>query len=216
MIEKRFLLVPLFLAGMAGAFGCRRPAEEGARPAGAETPRKGGAVAVGWTADIAGLNELIIPSSNANNDVLFHIFDHLIEEQPDFAEHPPTMAPQLARSWDWSTDRKTITFHLAPEAVWSDGVPVTAEDVRFSWQAQVHPDVAWGDANAKQHIADVQVVDPHTARFVFSRAYAKQLQDANEGVVLPKHAWGKIPFSEWRKNGEWFRQNLVTCGPFRL
>lgn len=198
-----------------GLASCRR-SEEPASAARSATPQKGGAVAIAWTADIAGVNEVIVPSSNATNDVLFQLFDHLVEEQPDFTEHAPTMAPQLAKSWDWSEDRKQLTFHLEEKAVWSDGVPVTAEDVRFSWQAQRHPDIAWSDASAKEFITDVEVVDPHTARFHFSRAYAKQLLDANEGMILPKHAWSKIPFSEWRKNGDWFRRNVVTSGPFLL
>lgn len=194
---------------------CRRT-EEPANAARSATPQKGGSVAIAWGTDIAGVNELIVPSTNATNDVLFQLFDHLVAEQPDFTEHAPTMAPQLARSWDWSEDRKTLTFHLEEKAVWSDGVPVTAEDVRFSWQAQSSPEVAYSDANSKRFITDVEVVDPHTARFHFSRSYSKQLLDANEGVILPKHAWSVLPFSEWRTSGEWFREHLVTSGPFRL
>ncbi len=205
------------LAALAifGSFSCRRT-EEASGPAQSATPQSGGSAAIAWTADIGGVNELIVPSSNATNEVLFHVFDHLAEEQPDFTEHAPTMAPLLAKSWEWSADRKSITFHLEEKAVWSDGVPITAEDVRFTWQAQIHPDVGWGDASAKQFITDVEAVDAHTARFHFSRAYAKQMLDANEGVILPKHVWSQIPFSEWRKNGDWFRDHIVTSGPFRL
>ncbi|HXU30502.1 MAG TPA: ABC transporter substrate-binding protein [Thermoanaerobaculia bacterium] len=194
---------------------CRRTEEASNAPRSA-TPQRGGTVAIAWGTDIAGVNELIVPSTNATNDVLFQLFDHLVEEQPDFTEHAPTMAPQLARTWEWSEDRKTLTFHLDEKAVWSDGVPVTAEDVRFSWQAQSSPEVAYSDANSKRFITDVEAVDPHTARFHFSRAYAKQLLDANEGVILPKHTWSALPFGEWRKGGDWFRDHLVTSGPFRL
>jgi peptide/nickel transport system substrate-binding protein len=193
-----------------------RPAEEAPSGARSATPQNGGSAAIAWTADISGVNETIVPSSNSTNDVLFQLFDHLVEEQPDFAEHAPTMAPQLARTWEWSEDRKVITFHLEEKAFWSDGVPVTAEDVRFTWQAQSNPAVGYSDANSKQFITDVEVVDPHTVRFHFSRAYAKQLLDANEGTILPKHAWSALPFSEWRKSGDWFRDHLVTSGPFRL
>ncbi len=193
-----------------------RPTEESSTAARSATPQNGGSVAIAWGTDIAGVNETIVPSSNATNDVLFQIFDHLVEEQPDFTEHAPTLAPQLAKSWESSEDGKTITFHLEEKAVWSDGVPITAEDVRFSWQAQSSPDVGYGDANAKRYITDVEVVDPHTARFHFSRVYAKQMLDANEGMILPKHAWSVVPFKEWRKSADWFRDHLVTSGPFLL
>ena len=88
----------------------------------------------------------------------------------DFEQHPPTFAPELARSHEFSPDHKVITFHLRDDVVWSDGVPVTAEDVRFTWQAQINPDVAWDNAFMKESITDVEVVDPHTVRFHFSHA----------------------------------------------
>ena len=213
---KLFLALPL--AALL-ASGCR-PAEEKepgpANPAAAETPRRGGTVVTGWTAEPGGVNELILPSSQVSTEVLFRLFLHLVEEQPDYAEHPPTMKPQLAKSWEWSPDHKILTFHLREDAVWSDGVPITAEDVRWTWQAQINRDVSWDNAVSKQWIEDVEVVDPHTVRFHYSRAYAAQLLNANEGVILPKHAWGKLPFSEWRKNADWFKKNLVVSGPFTI
>jgi peptide/nickel transport system substrate-binding protein len=109
-----------------------------------------------------------------------------------------------------------LTFHLREDAVWSDGVPVTADDVRFTWQAQVNPGVAWASAFMKDHITDAEVVDPHTVRFHFTHAYAKQIQDVNEGVILPKHAWEKLPFDKWPGSSDWFLQNLVVDGPFKI
>ncbi|HXU44235.1 MAG TPA: ABC transporter substrate-binding protein [Thermoanaerobaculia bacterium] len=207
-------VLALLLAG-----GCRHAAEgAGSQASSAKSakPRQGGTVAIGWQADIAGVNELILPSANNTNDVLFRVFDHLIEEQPDFTEHPPTMKPQLATSWEFSDDRKTVTVHLQPKAVWTDGVPLTADDVRFTWQAQTSPDISWSDTSAKQFVTDVEVVDAHTVRFHFSRSYAKQLLDLNEGLILPKHAWGQIPFAKWRQSGDWFREHLVSSGPFKI
>src|SRR5438046_6196074 len=45
--------------------------------------------------------------------------------------------PQLAARWDW-TDSVTLTFHLDPRAKWQDGVPVTAADGAFRFDA--YPD----------------------------------------------------------------------------
>ena len=197
--------------------GCRRePAPAAAQGGSTSGPRRGGTVVTGWTSEPGGVNELIVPSSQPTNEMLFRVFLHLVEEQADFDQHPPTFAPQLARSYDWSTDHKVLTFHLRDDIVWSDGVPVTADDVRWSWQAQIHPDVVWDNADSKQWITDVEVVDPHTVRFHFSRVYFKQLLDANEGLILPKHAWEKLPFSEWRKSADWFKQHLVVDGPFTI
>jgi peptide/nickel transport system substrate-binding protein len=214
-----FAVLGLSLASL----GCRHGTEgsEG-KTAGAAShpapgkPRRGGTVVVGEIADLKGVNELSIPAGNLNDEILFQIFLHLLKEQPDFEQHPPTLAPQLARSYDWSPDRKTLTFHLRDDIVWSDGVPVTAEDVRWTWQAQTDRNVAWDSSYMKAAITDVEVVDRHTARFHFSRAYSKQLLDANEGMILPKHAWEKLPFDQWRTHADWFRQHLVVDGPFTI
>jgi oligopeptide transport system substrate-binding protein len=48
-------------------------------------------------------------------------------------------APGVARSWEVSSDRRTYTFHLRPEARWSDGRPVTAEDFIRSAQRLLNP-----------------------------------------------------------------------------
>lgn len=202
--------------------GCSGPGEKGGEtpPVTAGTaesrPQRGGTVVVSWIASPTGVNELTTQGTAITTEVIRQLFLHLVEEQPDFEEHPPTMAPQLARSFEWSPDHKVLTFHLREEVVWSDGVPVTADDVRFTWQAHTSPDVAWNSSYMKEHILDVEVVDPHTVRFHFSRPYAKQILDANEGVILPKHAWEKLPFSKWRESSDWFVQNLVVDGPFKV
>ena len=219
MREKfSFQALALVAAGVLLAAGCRQTPERAAGPdaASASTPRRGGTVVTGWTAEPGGVNSLILPSTQINNEMLFRMFLHLIEEQPDFQEHPATFKPELAESYDWSPDHKTLTFHLRGDVVWTDGVPVTAEDVRWTWQAQRNPDVAWELADAKDWITDVEAVDPRTVRFHFSRVYAKQFLDANEGPVFPKHAWETLPFAQWRQNGDWFRQHLVVDGPFTL
>jgi peptide/nickel transport system substrate-binding protein len=213
--------VLLVLLLVAGSIGCNGNGEEraGTTPTPAADPgqpRRGGTVVIGWSAAPTGVNQAITQGTAITTEIIRQLFPQLLEEQPDFEERPPTFRPRLARSYEWSTDRKTLTFHLREDAVWSDGVPVTADDVRFTWQAHVHPDVGWDEAVMKENITDVEVVDPKTVRFHFSRAYAKQLQDVNEGGILPKHVWGKLPFSKWRDNGDWFRENLVVSGPFNV
>jgi peptide/nickel transport system substrate-binding protein len=179
-------------------------------------PRRGGTVVVGWSAAPTGVNETITQGTAITTELVRQLFPQLLEEQPDFEEHPPTFKPLLAKSYEWSPDRKTLTFHLREDAVWSDGVPVTADDVRFTWQAHRHKDVAWDSAYMKDHITDAEVVNPKTVRFHFAKVYAKQMQDVNEGGILPKHVWEKLPFSQWRDNGDWFREHLVVSGPFNV
>lgn len=196
----------LALAVVLGLLGCGgRPAEEKSRST----------AVIASSVDLGGINELTLTATAVTDEILFRLFLHLVEEQPDYQKHPPTFNPQLAQSWEWSADHKALTFHLR-EAVWSDGVPVTAEDVRWTWQAQIHPAVGWTSSFMKRSIRDVEVVDPRTVRFHFHQASARQMLDANEGVILPKHVWSQLPFDQWRARSDWFRDHLVTNGPFLL
>ncbi|HYU36023.1 MAG TPA: ABC transporter substrate-binding protein [Thermoanaerobaculia bacterium] len=209
------ILLPILSAALLAACGNReepRPRPEGA----AGTPRRGGTVVTGWTTEPLGVNELIMPTTAVNGEVLGRVLEPLVQEEPDFMEHPATFTPKLAESWEWSADHKTLTFHLRKNLVWSDGAPLTAEDVRWTWQAQTNPDVSWESSYMKESIPDVEVVDPQTVRFHYSRVYAKQMQDANEGRILPQHLWGQIPFAKWRDNADWFKQHLVASGPFKI
>ncbi|MGD2116221.1 MAG: ABC transporter substrate-binding protein [Acidobacteriota bacterium] len=180
------------------------------------TPHRGGTVVIGTIGDIEGVNEAISAGTRTSDDVHFQMFLHLLDENPDFEDGPPSWGPELAESYTWSDDHLSLTFHLREDAVWSDGVPITAEDVRFTWLAHIDPDVAYGGAYLKKNIRDVEVVDPHTVTFRYKRVSPYQLNATVEGVILPKHAWGELPFDRWRSNADFFLDNLVVSGPFTL
>ena len=57
--------------------------------------------------------------------------------------HPNTLEiiPNLAEAWEIKEDNKTFLFRLNPKARWEDGQPVTPEDVVFSWELVISPDI---------------------------------------------------------------------------
>jgi peptide/nickel transport system substrate-binding protein len=196
------------------AAGCgHRPAAPAATST-VDGPRRGGQVVVALYQDIGSFNEYQSATESTQAEVIDLLFPSLMEEQPDYQLHPPSFAPRLATSWEFSADNRTLTFHLRPDARWSDGVPITADDVRFSYEVQKDPRVGWDGREIKDYITDVEVVDPHTVRFHFSRVYPYQMMDANDGHIVPEHAWGKIPLAEWRTTD--FDRVLVTGAQFRL
>ncbi len=197
---------------LALAAACVGPAED---PDGERANER--TIVVANPIDMLGVNELTTQSTTITSALIYQgWFRVLMEESPDYEDGPPSFAPQLAERYEFSGDRQVLTFHIRSDVKWSDGVPVTAEDVRWTWQAQVHPEIAWSFAESKKWITDVEVVDPYTVAFHFSRAYSGQLQDALMGVVLPKHAWSPLPFEEWRHSSMWFVDHLVVNGPFTL
>ncbi len=182
----------------------------------ASTPQRGGTLVTGMSSDMVSVNPYLGFASAVTSEVAHLLFLRLLDEQPDFEEHPPTLKPALAERWETSPDGKTVTFYLRPGARWSDGVPVTAEDVRFTWEAQTSPEVAWDSAYFKDMIEDVEVVDATTVRFHLKAQTSGQLLWINEGEILPKHVWSALPFEKWSSNADWFRQHLVVDGPYTL
>lgn len=207
---RRWALAGVLLGGLQVA-AC------GAPPRGASAPpRAARPWVVATSVDLSGVNELVASNVRFTREIQELLFLGLVEEQPDFADHPPSFAPALAERWESSADGRELTFHLRPELRWSDGAPITAHDVEFTHRAQTAPEVAWPYADSKRIVEALEVVDDHTVRFRLHSRGPYRLVDVNDGRILPRHAWGDIPFSEWRQAGDRFRERLVTSGPYRI
>lgn len=100
-------------------------------------------------ADRAAREGRLLISLGANTP---HMDPHLAEQLPDGAllralleglvvADPQTLEPRpgVAASWEVSADGLTYTFHLRPEARWSNGDPVTADDFVNSWRRALSP-----------------------------------------------------------------------------
>lgn len=64
--------------------------------------------------------------------------------------------PAIAQSWDISPDAKTYTFHLRPNAKWSNNEPVTANDFVESWKRTLLPETAAEYAYVMYHIKNAE------------------------------------------------------------
>jgi peptide/nickel transport system substrate-binding protein len=94
---------------------------------------------------------------------------------------------ELAESWSVSDDQKTITFTLKPNLKWSDGNPLTSEDVLFTWQ------LVTDEKTRSPYGADFQLVKqataptPLTFQVTYEQAYAPALDSWSGLQILPKH-----------------------------
>jgi peptide/nickel transport system substrate-binding protein len=143
------------------------------------------------------------------------IWPRLMEEQADYYAGPPSFTPLIASSWKMGEDGLSIRFTLR-ECTWSDGTPITGDDLRFSWEAAKHPGVAWNSASIVDFIQDVEVASPREVIVRYTEKYPYQLMDINDVHILPKHVFGKIPFEQWQKHGAWEEQAKVSGGPWLL
>jgi oligopeptide transport system substrate-binding protein len=76
-----------------------------------------------------------VATNLAEVDLVSALFEGLVVEDP-VDLHP---VPGVAARWDISPDQLTYTFHLRPDAKWSDGKPVTAQDFVESWRRVLTP-----------------------------------------------------------------------------
>lgn len=80
------------------------------------------------------------PQANTDvegSDVIRTLFEGLMNEGPD-----GELVPGVATGYDLSEDKLTYTFHLRPEAKWSNGEPVTAQDFVYAWKRLADPKMA--------------------------------------------------------------------------
>src|SRR5581483_8402001 len=182
------------------------------RPGG--TPHRGGTLRIDQLQAPEGISSLhyVKSSDNQIGQVVEQIFDQLLEFQPG------SLAPKagLAERWEVSPDAKTYTFHLR-DAKFSNGMPVTSADVKYSLQFAARPDSLYVDLY--KVISKIDTPDPKTVvihlsapsrAFIYYVAYiaasiVPEKVVKSEGVnAFNNHPIGSGPFmlKRWRRNQE--------------
>ncbi|RUU11814.1 ABC transporter substrate-binding protein, partial [Mesorhizobium sp. USDA-HM6] len=86
--------------------------------------------------------------------------------------------PNLAKSWDWSSDGHKLTMHLIEGAKWSDGVPFNADDVMFYWDDEVvDPNVSPLNGATPETFGvgtTLKKIDDYTVEWTFKEAFPRQ------------------------------------------
>ncbi|MBR0817916.1 extracellular solute-binding protein [Bradyrhizobium liaoningense] len=167
---------------------------------------KGGRLTWGILGTFDSLNPFIVKGL-AVQPVRNYVVESLLARGND---EPFTLYGLLARSVETDDERSFVTFRLDPRARFSDGKPVLAEDVLFSWQLlRDH-----GRPNHRQYYAKVakaEAPDPLTVRFDLAGAKDRELPlILGLMPILPKHAVDVATFEETTLTGP------VGSGPYRV
>ncbi len=116
--------------------------------------------------------------------------------------------PQLAQAWESSPDAKEWKFYLREDALWHDGRPVTAGDIKFTFEymAAHHSASAW----IRDLISGIRV-DGSTVTFELTKPYSRFLINVGFIIrILPRHVWEQV--ADPLKPGE--ADITLGCGPF--
>jgi peptide/nickel transport system substrate-binding protein len=121
--------------------------------------------------------------------------------------------PDLAQRWEMAEDGLQYRFILARNAKWHDGKPVTAADVKFSFEEVLLKKHDRTRASLAPVLDIIEAVDDNTVLFRLKRPYPALLQqlDATEAPILPKHIYGE---GEIEKNAA--NLNPVGSGAWRF
>lgn len=147
----------------------------------------------------------LIPSDNGSIWVLYNMFDQLTTVNADSTD----VVPSLAESWDISPDKTIYTFHLRKGVHFSDGTPMTADDVVFSIQRAADPKKS-GYSFLFGSVSRVKKLDANTVQVTLTQPFAPLLQNLN---VFPASI---VPAKLVQANAKGFAQKPVGTGPFAL
>lgn len=160
---------------------------------------------------------IVVAKETSSTAILNFVFDSLISLNSETLKYDPA----LAESYTHSTDGKTWTFKLRPGLKWSDGQPLTADDVLFSL------DVIY-DKNVSTSARDLMMVDnkPWGYKKLDDRTVEIDLPapfgpflDTAQFPIIPKHkleaAWKAGQFnSTWGINTP--PSEIVGSGPWTI
>ncbi|WP_301099459.1 ABC transporter substrate-binding protein [Otariodibacter sp.] len=158
------------------------------------------------------------------SEIQYQLLEGLVTKNPD-----GKVIPGVAESWESTPDFKQWTFKLRPEAKWSNGDPVTAEDFVFAWQRLANPETASPYAsyldylqvvnaqdvingNKKPEELGVKALDDHTFQVTLSNPvpYLVGMTSHQSVLPVPKKVVEKYG-DDWVKDG-----NIVGNGAYKL
>jgi len=137
--------------------------------------------------------------------MLYAIHDALVRPYPG-----QKMGPSLAESWEESEDGLTYTFKLRPGLKFHNGDPVTADDVKFSFNRYQ----GTGAQTFKDHVSEVEIVDPLIVRFHLKESWPDfmtfyGITATAAGIVVPKKYLTEV-------GDDGFKRHPVGAGPYKF
>jgi peptide/nickel transport system substrate-binding protein len=206
----RLLAEPSYALAMHGAQAL--PANYDHMPYANPDAPKGGRLVQGLLGTFDSLNPLIVKGLPVQQVRGYgfergYVIESLMVRGDD---EPFTLYGLLANSVDTDDARSFVTFHIDPRARFSDGQPVRAEDVLFSWALlRDH-----GRPNHRQYyskVATAEALDDLTVRFDFGGAHDRELPlILGLMPILPKHATDVATFEDTSL------KPLIGSGPYRI
>lgn len=216
-------------AGPATAIGTPNPGFAGEAPKGAhklegiEVGKYGGTLVLSTPGNPKTFNPLLSNESSSNillNGPMFSsCWGYNLKKQED--------EPALCEKYERSEDGLTYTFTLREGLQWSDGKPITTDDVEFSYQVAIDPNIAAPvkdlfrevDPEGKEGFPRFEKVDARTFRFTLAQPNVLFHSNVGSLYLVPRHKWEAAykagNFNQVMRLNE-KPDDVVVSGPYRL
>lgn len=153
----------------------------------------------------------LVSADAYSSEVQQYVLESLLVRNPDTLEWNGL----LAEDWSTSADGLTITFALRRDITFSDGEPLTAKDVEFTFNFIMNEAIAAPRSRAYlSRMERVTALDDYHVEFVFKEPYFNSLQLAGSLQIMPEHFYGRFLDDPQTFNES--RGLLLGSGPFRL
>ncbi len=119
--------------------------------------------------------------------------------------------PALAEKVEAAKDGKSWTFTLRKNLTWHDGKPLTAEDVKFSFDAIFDP--KYNAAHKRpyyENIEKVEILAPDKVKFTAKNTYFQNYEVVGTMPIVPKHIYGDS------SAGSKMNKTVIGAGPYQL
>lgn len=124
-----------------------------------------------------------------------------------------TYSKDLLDSYEVSQDGKTYTFHIKPDVKFSDGTPLTAKDVAFSFNLyKDHTEFPYMNAYTK-NFNTIEAKDDTTVTLTLTEPVSSIEYLTTFLYILPEHIWSQYA---GEKVGEFANKEMIGSGPFIL
>jgi peptide/nickel transport system substrate-binding protein len=172
-------------------------------------PASGGIYTEALVGSFGRLNPLIDLNNSADRDVDRLLFSSLF--QFDSQGNP---VPDLAESWGVSADGTIYNITIRADAEWSDGTPVTSDDVLFTLsllrsQYSAYP----ADIRSMWDAVQITRIDDKNIKFTLPEPFAPFIDYLNFGI-LPKHLLTNLPADQLANTP--FDLGPIGSGPYKL
>lgn len=168
------------------------------------------------------LDPAAVEPGEGGETVIFQVYDRLLEIAPD----SPTLVPSLATEVPSlenglvSEDGLTVTFPIREGVVFHDGTPLTADDVKYSWDRVMTMALPEGNAGLLiDSIAGTAAPDPLTFQVTLKEASASFLNSVPVAMVASIVSQDAVEANGGVVAGEpstFLSGDMVGTGPYRL